>query len=140
MKEATVIIDKLLVLLRTVPGIEADEQVVDSDPQLDEYTPLPVIHLRELDEQPPERHGRDYKRTRRIQIDLYQQQDSTRQERDLLLEQVLKVLYPAPTGLRMEGTRLLSFTVGAIVLEPEESLFSARLTQVPITFDYLSSL
>jgi len=140
MNEATLIIDTLLQKLKDASLVDTAEQVVDDEPQLDEYKPFPVIHLRELDEQPPVRHGRDYKRTRRIQIDLYQQQDATRQARDLLLEQVLKVLYPAPTGIRMEGTRLLSFTVGAIVLEPEEILFSARLTQVPITFEYLSSL
>lgn len=140
MKEATVIIDKLLMLLRTVPGIEAGEQVVDSDPQLDEYATYPIIHLREIDETEPVRRGHDYKRIRRLQVDLYQAENTSRSDRDGLLDDVLSVLFPKYTGLKLEGTRLLSFTVGAIVLEPEDITTNGRLTQIPITIEYTSTL
>ncbi|MGL6392544.1 hypothetical protein ACSZMV_00310 [Aeromonas veronii] len=50
MKEATVIIDALLDKLRSMPALALEGQVCDSDPQIDQYTPLPLAHLREQSE------------------------------------------------------------------------------------------
>lgn len=63
---------QLLQLIRDMAIIQTADQVVDSDPQIDEFTPFPVIHLREIDETAPTRRGIDYKRTRNLQIDIYQ--------------------------------------------------------------------
>ena len=58
MTEATVIIDALLAKLRSVPSLSPEDRVCDSDPQIDQHTPLPLAHFRELTEGKPERRGR----------------------------------------------------------------------------------
>lgn len=140
MKEATLIINALLQLIRGMEIIQSTDQVVDSDPQIDEYTPFPVIHLREINETAPTRRGIDYKRSRNLQIDIYQNHTAARSDRDELLDSVLKVIFHKPTGIKLEGTTLLNLTVGTIVLEPDEHAVAALLTQIPLTIEYSSHL
>ena len=140
MKEATLIIDSLLQLIRDMEIIKSADQVVDSDPQIDEYTLLPIIHLREINEIAPIRRGIDYKRSRNLQIDIYQPSTITRADRDELLDSVLKVIFHKPTGLKLEGTTMINLTVGTIKLEPDELSSAALLTQVPLTIEYTSHL
>lgn len=140
MKEATLIIDSLLQLIRDMEIIQSADQVVDSDPQIDEFTPFPVIHLREIDETAPTRRGIDYKRTRNLQIDIYQPSTVTRADRNELLDSVLKVIFHKPTGLKLEGTTLIHLTVGTISLEPDEPSATALITQIPLAIEYASHL
>lgn len=140
MKEATLIIDSLLQLIRNMEIIQSADQVVDSDPQIDEYTQLPVIHLREIDETAPTRRGIDYKRTRNLQIDIYQPSTVTRADRNELLDSILGVIFHKPTGIKLEGTTLINLTVGTIALEPDEPTAVAVLTQIPLAIEYASHM
>jgi len=140
MTNATQIVDRLLDQLREIPEFATAEQVVDSDPQIDQHTPLPVAHLRELLESRPERRGRDWRRTRSLQLDLYQAASIGRAGRDALLDAVLAKLVPGTTGVPIPGLGLISMSVGTITLEPEEAGSDLLLTQIPISIEYTASL
>lgn len=140
MTEATVIIDQLLAKLGAVSSLAGDGQVCDSDPQIDQYTPLPLAHFRELSEGKPERRGREWKRTRNIQVDLYQPASAGRAGRDQLLSEVLAELVPSTAGVPLVGTSLISISVGNIILEPEEIGSDTLLTSLQLTLTYTASL
>ncbi|WP_429010162.1 hypothetical protein [Aeromonas allosaccharophila] len=140
MTEATVIIDQLLAKLGAVSSLAGDGQVCDSDPQIDQYTQLPLAHFRELSEGKPERRGREWKRTRNIQVDLYQPVNAGRAGRDQLLSEVLAALVPSTAGVPLVGTSLISISVGNIILEPEEIGSDTLLTSILFTLTYTASL
>lgn len=139
MTNATQIVDAILDKLRALDQFGSDEQVCDADPQLDEYSALPIAHLREIRETSLERRGRSWKRRRILQLDLYQKDSDGRAGRDVLLEAVLNAVVPASSGIPYPGTHLINLTIGDIALEPEEIAASLLLTQIPITIEYLAS-
>ncbi|MBP8173773.1 MAG: hypothetical protein KAY06_07190, partial [Aeromonadaceae bacterium] len=108
--------------------------------QIDQYTPLPLAHFRELSEGKPERRGREWKRTRNIQVDLYQPASAGRAGRDQLLSEVLAALVPSTAGVPLVGTSLISISVGNIILEPEEIGSDTLLTSILFTLTYTASL
>lgn len=140
MTEATVIIDALLAKLRSVPSLSPEDRVCDSDPQIDQHTPLPLAHFRELTEGKPERRGREWKRTRNIQVDLYQSVSAGRAGRDQLLSEVLAALVPSTAGIPLPGTTLLAISVGTINLEPEQIGSDTLLTSIQFSLTYTASL
>ncbi len=140
MKEATIICDALLEKLASVTSLSGEEQICDSDPQIDQHTPLPLAHFRELSEGKPERRGREWKRTRNIQVDLYQPASAGRAGRDQLLSEVLAVLVPSTAGIPLPGTSLLTIAVGNINLEPEEVGSDTLLTSIQFSLTYTASL
>lgn len=140
MKEATIIIDTLLAKLRSVPSLAFEGQVCDSDPQIDQYTPLPLAHLREQSELSPERRGREWKRSRMIQVDLYQKASDGRAGRDQLLSEVLAELVPSTAGTQMPGTTLLAMSVSTISLESEEVGSDTLITSIHLRLTYTASL
>ena len=136
MTAVTVIVDALLTKLRLISEFSKPDCVCDGIPQIDEYTPLPVCHLRELKERGIERRGTGWKRTRALQLDLYQNISDGRAARDALLDSVLNTLVPLTFGVPLEGTSLLKLSVGEITLEPEEIQSELYLTSIPITIEY----
>jgi hypothetical protein len=140
MKEATIICDALLEKLASVTSLSGEEQICDSDPQIDQHTPLPLAHFRELSEGKPERRGREWKRTRIIQVDLYQPASAGRAGRDQLLSEVLAALVPSTAGIPLPGTSLLTIAVGNINLEPEEVGSDTLLTSIQFSLTYTASL
>ena len=140
MTEATLICDALLAKLAEIDTLAGEGQICDSDPQIDQYTPLPLAHFRELSEGKPERRGREWKRTRNIQVDLYQPASAGRAGRDLLLSQVLAVLVPSTAGIPLPGTSLLTIAVGNINLEPDEIGSDTLLTSIQFSLTYTASL
>ncbi|PKQ82963.1 hypothetical protein AOX56_00120 [Aeromonas sobria] len=140
MKEATIICDALLEKLASVTSLSDEEQICDSDPQIDQHTPLPLAHFRELSEGKPERRGREWKRTRNIQVDLYQPASAGRAGRDQLLSEVLAALVPSTAGIPLPGTSLLTIAVGNINLEPEEVGSDTLLTSIQFSLTYTASL
>ncbi|MFM5537002.1 hypothetical protein ACET8U_06830 [Aeromonas veronii] len=140
MTEATLICDALLAKLAEIDTLAGEGQICDSDPQIDQYTPLPLAHFRELSEGKPERRGREWKRTRNIQVDLYQPASVGRAGRDLLLSQVLAVLVPSTAGIPLPGTSLLTIAVGNINLEPDEIGSDTLLTSIQFSLTYTASL
>lgn len=136
MTTVTVIVDALLAKLRLIPEFSKPDCVCDGIPQIDEYTPLPVCHLRELKERGIERRGAGWKRSRVLQLDLYQGVSGGRSARDALLDSVLNALAPLSFGVPMDGTSLLKLSVGEIALEPEEIQSELYLTSIPITIEY----
>jgi hypothetical protein len=140
MKEATIICDALLEKLASVTSLSGEEQICDSDPQIDQHTPLPLAHFRELNEGKPERRGREWKRTRNIQVDLYQPASAGRAGRDQLLSEVLAALVPSTAGIPLPGTSLLTIAVGNINLEPEEVGSDTLLTSIQFSLTYTASL
>lgn len=139
MTQATEIVNAMLAKLRGVAAFETPEQVCDADPQLDEYTILPIAHLREIRESNIERRGGGWKRSRVLQLDLYQPAEDGRAGRDALLDAVLEQVSPIGTGIPFPGTKLIKLTIGDITLEPEEIAASVLLTQIPITIEYIAS-
>lgn len=139
MTQATEIVDAMLSKLRGLAQFAADDQVCDADPQIDEYTVLPIAHLREIKETNIERRGSGWKRSRAMQLDLYQPADAGRAGRDAMLDAVLGMITPIGTGIPFPGTKLLKLTIGDITLEPEEISASVLLTQIPITIEYIAS-
>lgn len=140
MKEATIICDALLEKLVSVTSLSGEEQICDSDPQIDQHTPLPLAHFRELSEGKPERRGREWKRTRNIQVDLYQPASAGRAGRDQLLSEVLAAMVPSTAGIPLPGTSLLTIAVGNINLEPEEVGSDTLLTSIQFSLTYTASL
>ena len=140
MKEATIICDALLEKLASVTSLSGEEQICDSDPQIDQHTPLPLAHFRELSEGKLERRGREWKRTRNIQVDLYQPASAGRAGRDQLLSEVLAALVPSTAGIPLPGTSLLTIAVGNINLEPEEVGSDTLLTSIQFSLTYTASL
>lgn len=140
MKEATIICDALLEKLASVTSLSGEAQICDSDPQIDQYTQLPLAHFRELSEGKPERRGREWKRTRNIQVDLYQPTSAGRAGRDQLLSEVLAALVPSTAGIPLPGTSLLTIAVGNINLEPEEVGSDTLLTSIQFSLTYTASL
>jgi hypothetical protein len=140
MKEATIICDALLEKLASVTSLSGDAQICDSDPQIDQHTPLPLAHFRELSEGKPERRGREWRRTRNIQVDLYQPASAGRAGRDQLLSEVLAALVPSTAGIPLPGTSLLTIAVGNINLEPEEVGSDTLLTSIQFSLTYTASL
>lgn len=140
MKEATLISDALLEKLASVTSLSGEAQICDSDPQIDQHTALPLAHFRELSEGKPERRGREWKRTRNIQVDLYQPASAGRAGRDQLLSEVLAALVPSTAGIPLPGTSLLTIAVGNINLEPEEVGSDTLLTSIQFSLTYTASL
>lgn len=138
MTAVTLIVDALLTKLRSISEFSHPGSVCDDIPQIDEYTPLPVCHLRELKETGIERRGAGWKRARSLQLDLYQEQSGGRSARDALLDSVLSALVPLGFGVPLEGTSLLKLSIGSITLEPEELQSELYLTSIPITIEYTS--
>jgi hypothetical protein len=138
MTAVTVIVDALLAKLRLISEFSNPGSVCDDIPQIDEYTPLPVCHLRELKETAIERRGTGWKRLRSLQLDLYQEKTGGRSARDALLDAVLIELVPLGFGVPLEGKSLLKLSIGTIALEPEEIQSELYLTSIPITIEYTS--
>ena len=136
MTAATVIVDALLTKLRSISELSGPDCVCDGIPQIDEYTPLPVCHLRELKERNIERRGAGWKRSRSLQLDLYQNVSGGRFARDVLLDSVLNAIVPLTFGVPLEGTSMLKLSVGEVNLEPEEIQSELYLTSIPITIEY----
>ncbi|MGL5948236.1 MAG: tail completion protein gp17 [Aeromonas sp.] len=133
----TDICDQLITRLAQIDSLNPVEPVCDSEPQLDHHTPLPLLHWQDLSESQGERRGREVKRARRCQIDLYQAASGGRAERDELLTAVLHVLAPSPSGLHLPGTALVNLTHEQTEFAPVDVGSDLRLTRITFTLHYL---
>lgn len=133
----TQIVDTLIEQLTLNTGCA----VIDGHPQIDQYTQLPCLHLRELAEPAPERRGTDLKRQRTLQLDIYQSYDDARAARDELLGKVLRYLIPQTgVGRLMPGSTLLDIQIKSTMLEPDaaDMVSEFRVTSVVFVITFTS--